>query len=96
MTETVRARLTISGRVQGVAYRMTAQEEGLRLGLVGEVRNRPDGSVEALVEGSRQAVEEFVRWCRRGPPSARVADVQVAWSKPSGEFSDFEISHGAT
>jgi len=57
------------------------------------VRNRSDGSVEALVEGSREAVEEFIRWCRRGPPAARVAEVQVAWSKPSGEFSEFEITH---
>jgi acylphosphatase len=93
MTGTVRARITITGRVQGVAYRASAQDEGLRLGLVGRVRNRADGSVEALVEGSRQAVDEFVRWCRRGPPAARVADVQVAWSEPSGEYRDFEITH---
>jgi acylphosphatase len=93
MTEQVRARLTITGRVQGVAYRASAQEEGLRLGLVGLVRNRPDGSVEAVVEGSKQAVEEFIRWCRRGPPAARVADVQVAWSPPSGEYRDLEITH---
>jgi acylphosphatase len=93
MTETVQARLTITGRVQGVAYRAMAQDEGLRLGLVGLVRNRPDGSVEALVEGSKKAVEEFIGWCRRGPPAARVAGVQVAWSKPSGEYRDFAISH---
>lgn len=93
MKDTVRARLTITGRVQGVAYRMSAQDEALRLGLVGEVRNRSDGSVEALAEGSQKAVEEFIRWCRRGPPAARVADVNVAWSEPSGEFSDFEIAH---
>jgi acylphosphatase len=93
MTGTVRARITITGRVQGVAYRASAQDEGLRLGLVGLVRNRADGSVEALVEGSRQAVEEFVRWCRSGPPAARVLDVEVAWSEPSGEYRDFEITH---
>ena len=93
MKETVRARLTITGRVQGVAYRMNAQDEGQRLGLVGEVRNLSDGSVEALVEGSRPAVEDFIRWCRKGPPAARVSEVKVAWSEPSGEFSGFEISH---
>jgi acylphosphatase len=93
MSDTVRALLTITGRVQGVAYRMSAQDEGLRLGLVGEVRNRRDGSVEAVVEGPRSAVEDFIRWCRRGPPAARVADVQVAWSEPSGQFSAFEIGH---
>jgi acylphosphatase len=93
MTGTVRARLTITGRVQGVAYRASAQDEGVRLGLVGLVRNRADGSVEALVEGSREAVEEFVRWCRSGPPAARVRDVHVAWSEASGEYRDFEITH---
>jgi acylphosphatase len=93
MTETVRARLVIKGRVQGVAYRASAQDEGLRLGLVGEVRNRPDGSVEALVEGPRKAVEEFIRWCKRGPPAARVAEVEVAWSGARGEYRDFAIAH---
>ena len=93
MSGTVRARITITGRVQGVAYRASAQDEGLRLGLVGLVRNRADGSVEAVVEGSRQAALEFVRWCRRGPPAARVLDVQVAWSEPTGEYRDFEITH---
>jgi acylphosphatase len=93
MSDTVRALLTITGRVQGVAYRMSAQDEGLRLGLVGEVRNRRDGSVEAVVEGRREAIEEFIRWCQKGPPAARVADVQVAWSQPSGQFSDFGIAH---
>jgi acylphosphatase len=93
MTGTVRARLTITGRVQGVAYRASAQDEGVRLGLVGLVRNRADGSVEALVEGSRQAVDEFVVWCRRGPPAARVRDVQVVWSEPTGEYRDLEITH---
>jgi acylphosphatase len=93
MTGNVRANLTITGLVQGVAYRMNAQDEGIRLGLVGKVRNRHDGSVEALVEGPREAVEDFIRWCRRGPPAARVADVQVEWLEPSGEFRDFRISH---
>ena len=93
MTDTVRAHLTITGRVQGVAYRMSAQDEGIRLGLVGKVRNRHDGSVEAFVEGPREVVEDFVRWCRRGPPAARVAEVRVEWHEPSGEFEDFAISH---
>jgi acylphosphatase len=92
MTDTVRAHLLITGRVQGVAYRMSAQDEGIRLGLVGNVRNRRDGSVEALVEGARGAVEEFIRWCRKGPPAARVAGVEVEWLEASGEFGDFAIS----
>jgi acylphosphatase len=93
MTKNVRAHLTITGRVQGVAYRMSAQDEGIRLGLVGKVRNRRDGSVEAFVEGPRAAVDDFILWCRRGPPAARVAGVQVEWLEPSGEFGEFAISH---
>ena len=93
MTEKVRARLIITGRVQNVAYRASAQEEGLRLGVVGEIRNRPDGSVEALVEGSREVLEEFIRWCKSGPPAARVAAVEVGWSAARGEYRDFRITH---
>jgi len=53
-----RADLLISGRVQGVFYRASAQQEAMRLGLVGEVRNLPDGQVEAIVEGPKECVEE--------------------------------------
>jgi acylphosphatase len=93
MSGSVRARLTIRGRVQGVAYRMSAQTEGLRLGLLGTVRNLPDGSVEAVAEGPRKAVEDFIRWCKRGPPAARVEEVQVDWSDALGDLDDFDIGH---
>jgi len=88
-----RAELTISGRVQGVFYRASAQEEGMRLGLRGEVRNLPDGKVEAIVEGPRERIEEFIAWCRRGPPAARVDDVQVRWSPAQGTFRSFTMAH---
>ena len=64
--------LTMYGRVQGVSYRASAQSEALRLGLQGWVRNRHDGSVEALAIGPRSQVEEFVAWARNGPRGARV------------------------
>jgi len=87
-----RAELIITGRVQGVFYRASAQEEALRLGLTGEVRNLPDESVEAIVEGPRERVEAFIAWCRRGPPAARVADVRVTWLEPRGGFRSFRIT----
>jgi len=87
-----RAEVLILGRVQGVFYRASAQQEGMRLGLLGEVRNLPDGSVEAIVEGPKERIEEFVEWCRRGPPSAEVENVRVRWSRALGEFRTFMIA----
>ncbi|MCK0505513.1 acylphosphatase [Aromatoleum anaerobium] len=75
---TVSRHLTIRGRVQGVYYRASAQAEGVRLGLAGWVRNRRDGSVEALVAGPETAVEHFITWARRGPPAAHVQELVVA------------------
>ncbi|MGZ6125704.1 MAG: acylphosphatase [Myxococcales bacterium] len=87
-----RADVVVTGRVQGVFYRHSAQQEAMRLGLVGEVRNLPDGSVEVIAEGPRDRLEEFVAWCRRGPPSAEVENVRVRWSAPRGEFRTFMVA----
>ncbi len=87
----VRAHLTIVGRVQGVWYRGSMQDEAERLGLAGWVRNRPDGTVEAEVEGEPGVVEELVAWARRGPRGARVADVTVRWIEPRGELGEFVV-----
>jgi acylphosphatase len=65
-------RLRVTGRVQGVGFRYAMQSEAARRGLSGWVRNRRDGSVEALVQGEAGAVDAFVDWARRGPPGARV------------------------
>ena len=87
-----RAELVVSGLVQGVFYRASARSEALRLGLLGEVRNLPGGEVEAVVEGNKARVEEFIAWCWRGPEAARVDVVQVRWSPPRGEFRSFRIT----
>ncbi len=71
----IHRRLRIRGRVQGVAYRAWATETARTLGLSGWVRNRRDGSVEALVAGDGKAVADFVALCRQGPPAARVDQV---------------------
>jgi acylphosphatase len=69
-------RLLISGRVQGVGFRYSLQREAQRLGLAGWVRNRSDGSVEALAHGAAEALDALAAWARRGPPAARVAEVK--------------------
>ena len=88
-----RADLLISGRVQGVFYRASAEEEAMRLGLCGEIRNLPDGRVEAIVEGPKERIDEFIAWCKRGPPSSEVEDVGVHWSPARGDFRTFVITH---
>ena len=92
MSQRVRAEVVVSGRVQGVFFRASAQQEALQLGLTGEVSNLPDGSVEAIVEGAREAVDDFITWCKRGPPSARVEHVEVKLSEPRGEFRTFTVT----
>lgn len=73
--EVTTVRLRIRGRVQGVWYRGWAVDQGRALGLAGWVRNRSDGSVEAVLCGPRQRVREMVERCRSGPPAARVDEV---------------------
>jgi acylphosphatase len=75
-------RLSIHGKVQGVYYRASAQTEGTRLHLRGWVRNRHDGSVEALVSGPAPVVEEFITWARNGPPAARVDRIDISDAEP--------------
>ncbi|MGD9685122.1 MAG: acylphosphatase [Candidatus Obscuribacterales bacterium] len=75
----VYARLKISGRVQGVFYRVSTRDRARELGLSGFVRNVSDGSVEVLVTGDRGLVEELISWCHRGPSGSRVDTVVVEW-----------------
>lgn len=88
----IRVELVIEGRVQGVFYRASARDEAERLGLTGEVRNLPDGRVEAIAEGERERLEEFIAWCRRGPALAEVEEVRIRWTEVSGEFISFRVS----
>lgn len=87
----VRARIVVSGRVQGVGYRASCFDAVVDH-VAGWVRNLPDGRVEALFEGEKDEVEKAIAWCRRGPPSARVTDVMVSWEEPKGEHG-FRIAH---
>jgi acylphosphatase len=83
--------LRITGRVQGVGFRYALRDEANRLGINGWVRNRRDGSVEALVQGAPAAVEALVAWARRGPPGSRVCDVIVAPAQNAQACASFEI-----
>ena len=87
----VARRLIIGGRVQGVGFRYFTQEAAAREGLTGWVRNRPDGRVEAYIEGEAETVTRLERALRRGPPAARVDDVEAESELPSGEYSGFVI-----
>ena len=77
-------RLRIDGRVQGVWYRGWLVETALRLGLDGWVRNRSDGSVEAVAAGTPAAIDALIRTCHDGPPMARVIGVAVAGAADPG------------
>lgn len=80
--------LRIHGTVQGVGFRYSLGLEAQRTGVTGWVRNRRDGTVEAVVAGEEQAVRKLIEWSRRGPPGARVTHVEVA--DDEGEFTEFE------
>jgi acylphosphatase len=87
----VRARLFISGIVQGVGYRWHCRRHAQSLGLQGWVRNLDDGRVEALLQGTREQVEGMIQWCYRGPSEARVTDIAVSYEEANGDFADFGI-----
>lgn len=72
-----RVKVVITGRVQGVGFRASCQRQALALGLTGWVRNRWDGTVEALFEGPTEAVDAMLTWCHQGPPMAYVTGVEV-------------------
>lgn len=92
MAETVRARVVVSGLVQGVGFRYSCMDEASARPVTGWVRNLRDGRVEAVFEGARADVEALVAWCREGPPSAEVSGADVRWEEPKGE-KQFRILH---
>jgi len=81
--------LKISGCVQGVGFRYSMAEEAERLGVTGWVRNRSDGTVEAVIDGAPDAVEAVLGWARRGPRGASVTEVEVVEIRES--FERFEM-----
>ncbi len=88
-----RARVIFHGRVQGVYFRAHCAEKAEALGLDGYVRNRSDGSVEAVFEGDKSAIEACVEWNRTSQPYARVESAEVTWSEPKGDSQGFHVRH---
>jgi acylphosphatase len=88
--EPVRRRVVVHGRVQGVFFRDSTRERAHAHGVAGWVRNREDGAVEAVFEGSPDAVERLIRFCETGPSHAQVARTEVI-DEPPGGLTDFEV-----
>jgi acylphosphatase len=89
----VRAHLYIKGRVQGVGYRAFAVRTAGMFGLSGWVRNLPDRSVEAALEGDRPTVEAAIKIFREGPPASNVSALDVSWSTATEGLSSFSIKY---
>ena len=91
MSEKKAVHAVISGRVQGVFFRMETRRAAERLGVGGWVRNCPDGTVEAVFEGAAGPVDQLIRWCRKGPPMASVSGINITEEIYTGKFTDFSI-----
>ena len=87
-----RAKILITGLVQGVFFRREMTDHARRLGISGWVKNLPDGRVEAVAEGEKARLDELVRFCHVGPRGAVVRRVEVEWSDHMGEFRGFKIT----
>jgi len=86
----VRMHVFVSGRVQGVFFRQNTKRQAESLDVKGWVRNLLDGRVEAVFEGEESAVKKVVEYCRHGPPSAKVENIEVNYENYKDEFSDFD------
>jgi acylphosphatase len=91
LTGPKRVHVWVSGRVQNVWFRDQCRQEASARGVTGWVRNLPDRRVEAVFEGSPEAVDALVTWCHDGPPRARVAGVEAQEETPVGEDQGFSI-----
>lgn len=87
----VRAKVWVTGRVQGVGFRVFAQAQAIRRNLTGMAKNLSDGRVEVEVEGAQPAVQAFLDALQKGPSLARVENLQVFWESPTGHYSHFRI-----
>jgi acylphosphatase len=88
-----RVHVIVEGRVQGVFFRAYTSDQAKKLGLAGWVRNRPEGTVEAVVEGDADSVDTMLRWFYQGSPGSKVTEVHVSEEPPVGDNSTFEIHY---
>jgi len=83
----------ISGRVQGVWYRAFTKQKAEQLGIKGWVRNASDGKVEAIFEGEENKIDQMIDWCYKGPPLAKIKDIEIKKQQATNAFEDFSIKH---
>jgi len=93
MEDKKRAHVIISGKVQGVFFRMETLKAAQLYGASGWVRNKADGTVEALFEGDRKNVDSILEWCQKGSPPAKVEKTVVNLEDYTGEFKGFKITY---
>lgn len=96
MSDKKAVRAIITGRVQGVNFRMATSRVADQYGVNGWVMNRPDGSVEAFFEGDAEKVDTVVKWCWKGPSMASVSDVKITEEKYTGKFDDFSVRYSGS
>ena len=89
----IRRHVIIRGRVQGVWFRASTQDEAKANNVTGWVKNTFRGHVEAVFEGNMEDVEKVIQWCHKGPELARVDDVEITSAPYTGEFSSFSVIH---
>jgi acylphosphatase len=89
--ERVFTEVYVCGRVQRVFFRQFTKTTAQELGIVGYVRNLPDGCVQVVAEGPKNSIEVFIERLRLGPPMARVDSLKIEWKKSSDKFTDFII-----
>ena len=93
MENKIRAHAIITGKVQGVFFRVETKHAAEGFGVSGWVRNKMDGSVEAVIEGEKADVKAMLAWCQTGPPHARVSNADITWQGYTGEFETFDVTY---
>lgn len=90
-TETLRVHVWVQGRVQAVGFRAFVQQNAIQIGVTGWVRNVGYDTVEAVVEGNKGQIEEFLQMVKRGPTGSRVDQSREEWEQVTGEFGAFRV-----
>lgn len=86
-----KVKILVSGRVQGVYFRLFTQNKAKHFAIKGSARNLPDGRVEIIAEAGSVAIEKFIKWCHKGPITARVDHVEITELQPDELLTSFEI-----
>ena len=87
----MKVHLIISGQVQGVFFRRSAKVKADSLRVCGWMRNNRDGSVETVAVGDKKNLSEFVKWCKKGPPFAKVDNIEEVWSSKDEKWNEFSV-----